>query len=272
MSSINPRPKHYITDTAEETNNNSYSKDKEVSRVEIDDGDKLPTEIIYPCTTTKKTSNKKELNIQPTTKSTTFSGKKTKKKEIRPENIRNSAFYYPMIFLKKLFKIQFKLDFDLFKCSEVFGVSICHMRQILNLQMYQILSYYPKYYNKIIKFSKRKMSKEKKYMFYYFMTRTYEELYIRYVEGNVNFPCIPNGTLRIGRFTLNRTIKEKIEEFKKKKEDKDYSYNWIKKFFELSENMIEDLKNGKNERIEKSKIQFIPVVVEDFDDMRNNFL
>ena len=36
--------------------------------------------------------------------------------------------------------------------------------------------------------------------------------------------------------------------------------------------MIEDLKNGKNERIEKSKIQFIPVVVEDFDDMRNNFV
>ena len=183
------------------------SSEKEERQRDIEDGDKVNIEIGMPNATAQKVQYKKDLSDKYTTKSTlTYLGKKTTKTEIRPENIRNSAFYYPMILLKKIFKIQFKLDFDLFKCSEVFGVSICHMRQILNFQMYQILSYYPKYYNKIIKFAKRKMSKEKKYMFYYFMTRTYEELYLRYVEGNVNFPCIPNGTLRIGLFTLKKSI------------------------------------------------------------------
>ena len=44
-------------------------------------------------------------------------------------------------------------------------------------------------------------------MFYYFMTRTYEELYKRYISGNIDFPIIPNGTVRICKFmTLKKAI------------------------------------------------------------------
>ena len=112
------------------------SSEKEESQGDIEDGDKIDKEIRIPNETAKKVQDKKEPEDKSTTKSTpTYLGKKTEKTEIRPENIRNSAFYYPMKILKKIFKIQLRLDFDSFKCSEVFGVSIGHMRQILNLQM-----------------------------------------------------------------------------------------------------------------------------------------
>ena len=43
------------------------------------------------------------------------------------------------------------------------------------------------------------------------------------------------------------------------------------RFKNCSENMIEDLKAGKNERTEKIEKLFIPVVCKEFDDMRNIF-
>ena len=175
--------------------------------------------------------------------------------------------------LKKIFKIQFQLDFDSFKCSEVFGVSIGHMRPILDMKIYQILSYYPEYYHKIIEFANKRTTDEKiKYMFYYFMTRTYGELYKRYVEGNVNFPCIPNGTLTICLFSFNRAIKTKTEELEGKNKNNEFIQKYIEIFKNLSENMIEDLKNGKNERVEKKEKEFIPVVCNEFEVKRNDFL
>ena len=192
--------------------------------------------------------------------------------KIRPENIRNSAFYYPMIIFKRLLKIQFNLDIDSFKCSEVFGVSIGHMRLFLDFKIYQILSYYPEYYDKIIEFSNEIMSEEKKYMFLYFMTRTYEELYKCYVEGNVNFPCIPNGTLRICHFTLYNAIKEKKKELEGKKKDNEFIETYISIFKNISESMIKDLKDGKNERVEKKEKRFIPKVYEKFEVVRTKFI
>ena len=145
------------------------------------------------------------------------------------------------------------------------------MRQVLDLQIYQILSYYPDNYLKIFEFSNKKVENSKKYMFFYFMTRTYEELFTLYITGNVNFPCIPNGTLRICNFTLKRTIEDKRKKLKEDNEDKEYIEKWIDKFEKISKSMIEDLKNGKDERKEKSERKFITFVRPEFDEMRNNF-
>ena len=273
MSSITRRLKAHITYTTEEIYNNSYSQEKQENQGDIEDGDKVGDKIRTPNGITKKKQEKKDLEGKPTTKSTlSYLGKKTTRSDLRPENIRNSAFYYPMKVLKKIFKIQFNLDFCSFKCSEVFGVSIRHMRPILDMKIYQILSYYPNYYAKIIEFANSKKSKENEYAFYYFMTRTYEELYTRYITGKVNFPCIPNGTVKQCSFTLKRAIEAKINELNEKNNNKEYINKYIDIFKNISENMIEDLKNGKNERVEKKEKEFTPVVCKEFEDKRNNFL
>ena len=109
-------------------------------------------------------------------------------------------------------------------------------------------------------------------MFYYFMTRTYEELYTRYITGKVNFPCIPNGTVKQCSFTLKRAIEAKINELNEKNNNKEYINKYIDIFKNISENMIEDLKNGKNERVEKQQKEFTPVVCNEFEEKVNNFL
>ena len=104
MSSINRRLKAHITYTTEEIYNNSYSQEKQENQGEIEDGDKVPDTIRIPNGITKKKQEKKDLEGKPTTKSTlSYLGKKTTRSDLRPENIRNSAFYYPMKVLKKIF-------------------------------------------------------------------------------------------------------------------------------------------------------------------------
>ena len=260
------------TESNKEENDDSIElEEEEDDSVEIKEESKqITTEFIMPdIQTNKREPKEKEMNDNISRRITCLGNKR--KKKLKPENIRKSAFYYPMIFLKKLFEKQFGLDLDSFNCEKVFGVSIKNMRQILNWKIYQILGYYPKYYENIIKLANSQMSKEKKYMFFYFMTRTYEELYTCYITSNVNFPCIPNSTLRIISFTLNRAIDAKIKEKERNKEDKEYIEKYIAKFNKLSENMIDDLKNGKNERKEKKIRQLIPKVFKEFEDMRNTF-
>ena len=94
------------------------------------------------------------------------------------------------------------------------------------------------------------------------MTRTYEELYIRYIEGNINFPIIPNGTLRICDFiTLEKVIKKKKEK----------NFENAKKFERLSRSMLNDIetkaRNKKNYTQKDIKIKNINI----FEDMRDHF-
>ena len=270
---MNQRHKSHSSNTPNEINSYSYSKvkeEKKESKVKLEEVDDFSTaENIIPHTSIYEDLDKNKLDNKLPIENTYLGNKR--KKTLKPENIRNCAFYTPMILLKKLFKKQFNLNFDSFNCNEVFGVSIGHMRQVLDLQIYQILSYYPDNYLKIFEFSNKKVENSKKYMFFYFMTRTYEELFTLYITGNVNFPCIPNGTLRICNFTLKRTIEDKRKKLKEDNEDEEYIEKWIDKFEKISKSMIEDLKNGKDERKEKSERKFITFVRPEFDEMRNNF-
>ena len=184
---------------------------------------------------------------------------------VRKDNQRKSAFSYPMMSLKKLFKDLFNLDFSSFDCQVVLGSCIRNFKRVLKLKIYQILCYYPINAIKLLKFLDRKMTKNKRIMFLYFMTRTYEELYIRYINGNIDFPIIPNGTVRIGSFT---TLKKAINTKNKKGENKIKDIN---KFIDLSMHMLDDLKTEGRTKDEYVDKPFITFEIGIFEKMRDNF-
>ena len=192
----------------------------------------------------------------------------------RRDNLRKEAFYILMIYLKQFFKERYGLNFDSFKCDEVFGVSIGHMKKVLGLEIYQILCYYPENIVKIINYiEKAKFKQKEKLIFFYFMTRTYEELYNRYIIGDINFPIIKNGTVRINTFiTLKKVIKEKTGKLWKQKKTEKFIEAKIMAFAELSRNIINVIKNGNNERKERKGKEFITALIDEFETMRNNFL
>ena len=192
----------------------------------------------------------------------------------RIDNLRKEAFYIVMIYLKQFFKERYGLNFDSFKCDEVFGVSIGHMKKVLGLEIYQILCYYPENIAKIINYiEKVELEQKEKLTFFYFMTRTYEELYKRYINGDVNFPIIKNGTIRINKFiTLKKKIKEKTEKLQKQQKTEKFIGTKIMAFSKLSKNMINDIKNGNNERKERKGKEFIIAVIDEFEIMKKNFL
>ena len=192
----------------------------------------------------------------------------------RRDNLRKEAFYILMIYLKQFFKERYGLNFDSFKCDEVFGVSIGHMKKVLGLEIYQILCYYPENIVKIINYiEKAKFKNKEKLIFFYFMTRTYEELYNRYIIGDINFPIIKNGTVRINTFiTLKKVIKEKTGKLWKQKKTEKFIEAKIMAFAELSRNIIDVIKNGNNERKERKGKEFITALIDEFETMRNNFL
>ena len=192
----------------------------------------------------------------------------------RIDNLRKEAFYIVMIYLKQFFKERYGLNFDSFKCDEVFGVSIGHMKKVLGLEIYQILCYYPENIAKIINYiEKVELEQKEKLTFFYFMTRTYEELYKRYINGDVNFPIIKDGTIRINKFiTLKKKIKEKTEKLQKQQKTEKFIGTKIMAFSKLSKNMINDIKNGNNERKERKGKEFIIAVIDEFEIMKKNFL
>jgi hypothetical protein len=192
----------------------------------------------------------------------------------RRDNLRKETFYILMIYLKQFFKERYGLNFDSFKCDEVFGVSIGHMKKVLGLEIYQILCYYPENIAKIINYiEKVELEQKEKLTFFYFMTRTYEELYTRYINGDVNFPIIKNGTIRINKFiTLKKVIKEKTEKLQKQQKTEKFIGTKIMAFSKLSKNMINDIKNGNNERKERKGKEFIIAVIDEFEIMKKNFL
>ena len=104
---------------------------------------------------------------------------------------------------------------------------------------------------------KEKMSSSKRRTLIYFLNIKYEELFNRYISGNINFPIIENGTVRISEYiTLEKEkeIKERewrnIEDFKNNEE---LLQKRLKKFEKLSKNMIIALKDGKFERKKKKR-------------------
>ena len=186
-------------------------------------------------------------------------------KNERADNLRRKAFYRPMIFLKEFFKEMFGLNFDCFKCEIIFGCSVRYFKVILGWKIYQILCCYKENKLQIMNFLKRKINEDEKLMFFYFMTRTYEELYKHYITGNIDFPIFSDGTLRICKFiTLKKAITMTDKKGKNKIKD-------INKFVELSMNMLDDIKNKEREGGSVSEVPAPKIDIKIFEDMRNQF-
>jgi hypothetical protein len=173
----------------------------------------------------------------------------------RTDNLRREAFNVPLIFLRKFFKKHYKLNFKSLKCYKVLGISCRYMKSHLGLTIEEMLSYKEK--NITNKKLKEKMSSSKRRTLIYFLNIKYEELFNRYISGNINFPIIENGTVRISEYiTLEKEkeIKERewrnIEDFKNNEE---LLQKRLKKFEKLSKNMIIALKDGKFERKKKKR-------------------
>ena len=193
---------------------------------------------------------------------------------IRKDNLRKEAFYVPMIHLKKFFKERFNLNFNSFKCDEVFGVSLPNMKKALGLEIYQILCYYPENIMKIINAMEKIeiMEQKEKMIFFYFMTRTYEEIYNRYIIGDNSFPLIKGGTVKINKFiTLKKIIKRKEKKLKNGKKTENFIRNKMQNFENISKNMINDIKNNKLEREKRKEKEFITVIIEKFEIIRSYF-
>ena len=180
----------------------------------------------------------------------------------RDDNIRRSAFIRLMIYLKIFFKVTFGLNFDSFNCQKVFGSSLGNFKEMMKWKIYQLLCLYPENEKTLIQYLETENKKSEKLKFFYFMTRTYEELYKRYIEGNINFPIFPNGTLRICNFiTLEKVIKE----------TKKVNYHYAKKFESISRSMLHDIetkaRNKKNGAQKNIQIKNITI----FEYMRDHF-
>ena len=207
------------------------------------------------------------LNNKITTKST----KKVDDFYMSNEYIKEVS-YPPMIYLIKFFKDLFNLNFDSFNCDEVLGICRSRMKQVLGLEIYQILCYYPENIKKLILFKdNNKMNESEKTIFYYFMTRTFEQIYKRYTIGNRHFPLFEKGNLFITSFkTLEKVIEEKKSELKLLNKDDKYIETKINNFENYSQKMIDYIKNeifeGENE-----EIIFIKVIIDEFETMREQF-
>ena len=192
---------------------------------------------------------------------------------VKTNNTRKDAFNALMIFLKQFLKEKYDIDLETFKCDEVLGVGIAHMKKVLGLEIYQILCYYPENAIKILKVIENPLiNKSEKLIFFYFMTSTYEELYNRYISGDINFPLFKNGNLRINSFiTLKKEIKLKKEKLKKKKKSDIFIEKTIEEFEKFSKNMINDIKSGDLERKERNEKKFYTFEFEVFENMRKYF-
>ena len=192
---------------------------------------------------------------------------------VKTNNTRKDAFNALMIFLKQFLKEKYDIDLETFKCDEVLGVGIAHMKKVLGLEIYQILCYYPENAIKILKVIENPLiNKSEKLIFFYFMTSTYEELYNRYISGDINFPLFKNGNLRINSFiTLKKEIQLKKEKLKKKKKSDIFIEKTIKEFEKFSKNMINDIKSGDLERKERNEKKFYTFEFEVFENMRKYF-
>ena len=214
---------------------------------------------------TKDLANTNYTSVEKATKENNENNAEIALKNERADNLRRKAFYRPMIFLKEFFKEMFGLNFDCFKCEIIFGCSVRYFKVILGWKIYQILCCYKENKLQIMNFLKRKINEDEKLMFFYFMTRTYEELYKHYITGNIDFPIFSDGTLRICKFiTLKKAITMTDKKGKNKIKD-------INKFVELSMNMLDDIKNKEREGGSVSEVPAPKIDIKIFEDMRNQF-
>lgn len=176
----------------------------------------------------------------------------------RTENLRQTCFYTPMEFLKKYLNVEYGLNFGSINCKVILGKSIGYMKEPLELKVYQLLCFGCKNketldsLKKIIEMDEsKKFDENKKFILFFLLTRTYEELYNRYIDERFNFSFYYKDKndekhITITNFiTLQKAIDEEIKRLKKNKEEETYIKGRIRNYSYLSIRMIKDIKAEK---------------------------
>ena len=272
----------------EQINHNSNSNQKDNQEKKIT-GRKIKRSTTVDDTLSPqvKKEDQKDINIksirqeifknEKTTDETDDKTPKKIKKEnnptIRVDNLRREAFFAPMNILKQYFKYRFKMDFNNFDCAKLLGISLIYMKFPLGLFLYQLLSFYDEYKINILNQIQPQIEEKEKIIFIYFMTRTYEEIYDIYINGNIH-TIIYQGKLQevIKLDTLDNVLKRKRIE-KSKRLCESVLDKTILKFEELSRNMIEDINNDELKRKNEQEIKnpFVPIEIDELNTMRNYF-
>ena len=175
----------------------------------------------------------------------------------RIDNLRKTCFYTPMIFLKQYLKVEYGLNFGSINCKVILGESIRYMKNSLELKVYQLLCLGCKYKEALDSLKKIEMDENKifdenkKFILFFLLTRTYEELYNIYIDERFDFSFYYGDKkdekhITITNFiTLQKAKDEEIIRLKNNKEEETYIKERISNYLYYSMHMIEDIKAKK---------------------------
>lgn len=225
-------------DKIEENNDTNLNGDIIKNEIEINEA--------YP----KKFSNiEDKINInQISTKAKT----KTTKAKIRKDNLIKEAIKAPMKKFIKVLKHKYKIELNSPNWDQILGNNTAQRRRMLKLKIYQFLCFNIDNKKKIISLLKKN---EIPFPLMFYLTRTFEEIFTKYVNEDKIF-VIKNSTtiINLSLPTLSQVIEEKKEEWR---ENDTYTNEKVSLFEEISKKLIDDINNGKNERIQKKEKIFI---------------
>ena len=171
---------------------------------------------------------------------------------IRIDDLNKEVFHSPMQFMKSFFKKRFDLNIDSFNCNDALGTSIRYMKTPLKFTIREILGHNKEISKRIEEKLENENDAGKKMELNYFLDLKYEELFNRYIKGDINFQ-ISKGPLSIIKefITLEKAIqlkRERWRKFKKFKEDNSLLELKLALFKKYSNTIIQDIKSGKKER------------------------
>lgn len=225
-------------DKIEENNNTNLNGDIIKNEIEINEANP------------KKFSNiEDKINInQISTKAKT----KTTKAKIRKDNLILEAIKAPMKKFIKVLKHKYKIELNSPNWDQILGNNTAQRRRMLKLKIYQFLCFNIDNKKKIISLLKKN---EIPFPLMFYLTRTFEEIFTKYVNEDKIF-VIKNSTtiINLSLPTLSQVIEEKKEEWR---ENDTYTNEKVSLFEEISKKLIDDINNGKNERIQKKEKIFI---------------
>ena len=226
---------------------------------------------------------KNGINITHQKSTTKCHTKSTKCFNIRKDNLRKEVIKAIMIELIKNLENKYEIEFKPQNWDKIFGSSTAVRRAIINLKLYQLISFNKANINTIKSYIENnninnndKKNEKNIFSFLYYMTRTYEELYNHYVENNkyfiINYGA-KKGTIYNPSFpTLSQVIEAKKNELNKEEMDEKYIKEKMKLFKEISESLISDIKNGEGERNQKKeKIFVFAYENEELEEIRKRF-
>ena len=242
-------------DEEEHENTGLYHEMNEKDKIEENkdtnlNGDIIKNEIEINEANPKKFSNiEDKINInQISTKAKT----KTTKAKIRKDNLILEAIKAPMKKFIKVLKHKYKIELNSPNWDQILGDNTAQRRRMLKLKIYQFLCFNIDNKKKIISLLKKN---EIPFPLMFYLTRTFEEIFTKYVNEDKIF-VIKNSTtiINLSLPTLSQVIEEKKEEWR---ENDTYTNEKVSLFEEISKKLIDDINNGKNERIQKKEKIFI---------------